>query len=145
MSVCANECLPIREMARSWEVERKTFGKMDGICLLRNEELYQKNKWLVEWMRKWRLKYYWHLFMMDDKRLTKQISKIFNNRVRISDEWFKEVRKDLKRIRLTRKAITNRPKGNFKQIDNFRGFYEEQNQNSGWTQERRLTTRERML
>lgn len=59
-------------------------------------------------MKKQRLISYEHLFRMHNKRLIKQIIKILDYTQRVSDERFKEVRKDLDRIGLNWEDISSR-------------------------------------
>lgn len=149
----ASECLRMTGLSGLREAEkferkilRKIMGPkiVDGQYRLRGRgELYQESERLIESMRKRRLKFYGHLFRMDEKRLTKQIFRKLDSRPKVADKWFREVRKDLELSGLNREDILNRTK--FRSvIDSFKGFHDEQKLNRGWTEERRQAARERM-
>ena len=149
----ASECLQMTGKAGLREAEkferkilRKIMGPkiVDGQYRLRGrEELYRDNERLIESMKKRRLKFYGHLFRMGENRLTKRIFTILDSRPKVSDKWFREVRKDLKQVGLNSEDISNRIK--FRAvIDKFQGFHDEPKLNRGWTEERRQAARERM-
>lgn len=93
--------------------ERKILRKIMGPKFInnkqifyKNESLYVKSERLSDTMRKRRIDFYGHIFRMNPRRLTKQIFDFFYNK-KTKPNWFREVEKDLKELRITEVMLRN--------------------------------------
>uniref|UniRef100_A0A8D8XXG7 Uncharacterized protein n=1 Tax=Cacopsylla melanoneura TaxID=428564 RepID=A0A8D8XXG7_9HEMI len=117
-----------------------------GIWKLRsNKEVYAKIEKISHTMRKRRISFYAHLKRMNDTRLTKRKFDFFDKNPRTNLTWFKEVKADLKEMKIEEEIIRNR--NILRQtLQEFPGF-QEKKKNCGaaaWTEERREQQSERM-
>lgn len=101
---------------------------------LGGEESYQGIERMMESMRKRILRLYGNRFRTSDKRLMNQTYQVLCDRLRVPDEWLKDLEKkegrtDLETIRLNQEDILNQTKYR-SQYNNLMGFHEEQIQNS---------------
>ena len=94
--------------------ERKILRKIMGtkfqngeIIYIKNDTLYKRTEKLSDTMKKRRINFYGHLLRMDSNRLTKQIFDFFRNRV-TRPNWFKEVDKDIRELRIMEASLLDR-------------------------------------
>lgn len=88
------------------------------------------------------LKFNGHLYRIDGNRLAKQIFTILK-RARVSDMWFKEIKKNLKTVGLSWVHLLDCSTYRL-EINNFKGFHKETKHRSRWIDERIQTVREHM-
>lgn len=90
------------------------------------------------------MKFYGHLVCMNNNRITDRIFEHFNNNVKTSNNWFKNVRKDMAEKKIIKALMIDRNK--IKNVKFFKGFQKKEKEKTSrmWTEEQKKLHSKRM-